>query len=72
MNGAERLKNAVVLVAVKDWRQATRVLKKNPMNRKASRVRRECERFFRSREFGFWTETDGKMLLESLKGEIDG
>jgi len=72
VNGAERLKNAVVLVAVKDLKQASRVLKKNPMNRKARKVRRECERFFLSREFRFWTEADGKMLLERLKGEIDG
>ena len=70
MNGLEEyeeLGNAVVLRAVDDWRDAIRTLRKHPDHVQAERMRRDCERFFLSRWFGFWTDLDGRWLLRKLK-----
>lgn len=66
MNGYERLGNAVVMQAVKNWRSSTRKLKRNPDNYEAKRLKKECEKFFLSQCFNMYTNLDGRALLEML------
>ena len=44
-NPYEELGNAVVLQAVKDYRDSKRTLKKHPKNTVALKMKSECERF---------------------------
>lgn len=47
-SGAEALMQAIVKQAVLDWRKAVRRLYKDWGDLEASKMQRECERFFRS------------------------
>lgn len=69
MNGYERLGNAVVRQAVRDWRSSTRKLKRNPGNYEAKRIKKECEQFFLSQYFDMYTDLDGRALLDKLRKE---
>jgi hypothetical protein len=69
MNGFERLGNAVVMQAVRDWRSATRTLKRNPGNYEAKRLKEDCEQFFLSQYFNIYTDLDGRALLDKLRKE---
>jgi hypothetical protein len=69
MNGYERLGNAVVMQAVRDWRSTTRTLKRNPGNYEAKRLKEDCEQFFLSQDFNVFTALDGKALLDKLRKE---
>ena len=66
----EDFANAIILQAVKDYRAALKTIKKNPRSRKASAVRDEVERFFRSEWFSALTGIDGPALMAKLKEEI--
>ena len=66
----EQLRGAVVLQAVKDWRDSARLLCSCPDHAKATSMKKDCERFFRSRWFCFWTGINGEYLLRKLKGEM--
>lgn len=46
--GAEALMCAIVRQAVTDWKHSVRKLYKNWGDKEASKMQRECERFFRS------------------------
>ena len=65
----EQLANAVILLAVKDWRGAVKTLKKSPRCTDAKRKKDECESFFLSGWFGELTAMNGEWLLEKLKKE---
>lgn len=65
----EALANAIVLQAVKDYRNALKRLKKRPDNRAAQADAAECERFFRSGWYGELTQVDGEYLIQRLKEE---
>lgn len=65
----EELANAVVLQAVKDYRDSKRILKRNPRNDAAKKMKSECERFFISEHFSIFTSIDGKSLLAKLEEE---
>lgn len=67
MDGLERLGNAVVMHAVKDWRSSTRKLKRNPGNYEAKRLKKDCEAFFLSQYFNMYTDLDGRALLDKLR-----
>lgn len=71
MEPYEELANAVILLAVKDWRMAAKTLKRKPDHFIALHRQSECERFFRSRWFGKLTRLDGVMLLEELRKEVE-
>lgn len=58
MNPYQELANAVIILAVKDYRHT-----KNPAERK------ELERFFRSEWFSFLSNLNGEVLLEQLQKE---
>lgn len=61
--GIERLANAIILQAVKDYRKA---LKGPSLN---AAVIAECERFFRSDWFRMLTKVDGEYLITNIRKE---
>lgn len=69
MDPYEKLANAIILRAVKDYRKALKALKRNPDNCRASDTANEMERFFRSRWFSTLTAVDGEMLIQRLNKE---
>ncbi len=66
---AEILYNAVILQAVKDYRDARRKLKRRPDDKKAAASIRELSGFFRSEYFATLTRVDGRTLLRRLMEE---
>ena len=58
MNPYQELANAIIILAVKDYRRT-----KNPAERK------ELERFFRSEWISFLSNLNGEVLLEQLQKE---
>ena len=56
--GIERLRNAVVMQAVKDY--------KNDKNK-----REECEGFFLSQYFTLFSDLDGEAIVKALKERIE-
>lgn len=71
MNPYEKLANAIVLQAVKDFRDANKKLAKGRKNSAAQDVKNECIRFFRSPFFGVLTEIDPEMLIRKLEEETE-
>ena len=69
VSSAEVLYNAIILQAVKDFRQARRRLKRRPDDKAAMSVVREVSRFFRSDYFSTLTRLDGQTLLNRLMTE---
>lgn len=69
MDPYENLANAIILQAVKDYRQALKLLGRNSKCTSAISTKDECERFFRSEWFSFLTSVDGEMLIRRLKKE---
>ena len=66
----EALGNAVVLQAVKDYREAVNKLSRGKKNTNAESTKQECERFFQSPYFNVFTQLDGKALLSQLEKEV--
>ena len=62
MVGYEKLAEAIILQAVKDYRKA---LKHDERGRK-----REIEWFFRSSWFSILTNLSGEMLIRKLRAEV--
>ena len=48
MDSYEKLANAIVLQAVKDYRTALKRVARHPKDRDGLATKNECERFFRS------------------------
>lgn len=69
INSYEKLANAVILLAVKDWRRARRKLKRKSQNESAKQELDSCERFFRSDWFEILSNVDGTFLLKKLYEE---
>lgn len=66
----EALGNAVVLQAVKDYREAVHKLSRGKKNTNAESTKQQCERFFQSPYFNVFTQLDGKALLSQLEKEV--
>lgn len=66
----EALGNAVVLQAVKDYRDAVQKLSRGKKNTIAEFTKQECERFFQSPYFNVFTQLDGKALLSKIEKEV--
>jgi len=66
----EALGNAVVLQAVKDYREAVHKLSRGKKNTNAESTKQECERFFQSPYFNVFTQLGGKALLSQLEKEV--
>lgn len=66
----ELLANAIVLQAVKDYRESVRKLASGRKNTAAEDMKKQCERFFLSDYFNTFTGLDGKTLLYQLESEV--
>ena len=66
----EDLANAIVLLAVKDYRDALKKLMKHPRHESAKRTKAEVERFLRSDWYRELTEVEPEILLRKLKEEV--
>lgn len=66
----ENLANAIILMAVKDYRDALKKLKKRPNYESAKTMKNEVERFFRSDWYRELTSVDGNILIKKLKSEV--
>lgn len=70
-NPYENLANSIVLLAVKDYRDALKKLKKWPRNEAAQIMKAEVERFFRSAWYRELTSVDGEFLISKLQAEVE-
>lgn len=70
LNPYQALENAVVVQAVKDYRDAVHKLSRGKKNMAAETMKKECERFFKSSDFNIFTQLDGKVLLSQLEREV--
>ena len=62
----ESLAEGIVAEACKDYRKASRKLKKDPDDYRAFLTKRECERFFRSKYFGIICDLDPDILMNRI------
>ena len=67
----ENLANSIILLAVKDYRDALKKLKKWPRNEAAQIMKAEVERFFRSAWYRELTSVDGEFLISKLQAEVE-
>ncbi len=67
----ERLANAIVEQAVKDYRDAVKKLKEPNLKEKdrfqAEKMKKDCEQFFKGEYIKTLTDVDGKYILEKLE-----
>lgn len=66
----EKLANAIILQAVKDYRDALKRLRKHPRNDTARATKEEVERFFRSDWYSALTDVDPELLIRKLIEEV--
>lgn len=66
----EQLANAIVLQAVKDYRNALKKLKKRPNYETAKYTITEVERFFHSDWYRELTSVDGNLLIKKIRLEV--
>ena len=66
----QNLANAIILLAVKDYRTALRKLKKRPKYGATQDIKNEVERFFRSDWYRELTSVDGEILIKKLQAEV--
>ncbi len=64
------LSNAIILLAVKDYRKACKQLRRATKNTNALVTKRQCLKFFRSEWFGALTSIDGEHLITRLNTEV--
>ncbi len=65
----EKLANAIIMQAVKDYRTARKKLKKRPTNKDVELMVIDTEKFFRSDWFTALTNVDGEVILRKLQEE---
>jgi len=70
MDAFEKLANAIILQAVKDYRFALKRLAKHPRNGSALYTKREVECFFHSGLSNVLTSLNPDMLIQQLQEEV--
>ena len=65
------LANAIIIQAVKDYRNALKTLKRYPRYEPAKAVVAEVEEFFRSEWYRTLTSVDAEMLMRKIRREIN-
>lgn len=65
------LANAIIIQAVKDYRNALKTLKRYPRYEPAKAVVAEVEAFFRSEWYRTLTSVDADMLMTKIRREIN-
>lgn len=68
----EKLANAIIMQASKDYMTNLRKKKRNQGSAAAEHDIRECERFFRSDWYQVLTSVDGEYLMDRLRKEALG
>ena len=68
----QKLANAIILQAVKDFRATYRRLKHFPNDIAAQNEIRDITRFFCSQYFGILTDLDGPSLLQQIIDGMEG
>ncbi len=68
----EKLANAIIIQASKDYMTNLRKKKRNPGSASAEHDIKECERFFRSDWYQVLTSVDGEYLMDRLRKEALG
>ena len=71
MDAYEKLANAIIIQAAKDYRVAKRKLRRKPGNKDARTEAESIERFFRSDWFCALSDVDGEMLIRKLNEEVN-
>ena len=66
----EKLANAIILQAVKDYRNALKRLKKHSSRDTDLFMKKEVEQFFRSKWYASLTTLDPEMLIRKLNEEV--
>lgn len=66
----EDLANAIIIQAVKDYRDALHILVRHPENKVAKAEKRSIEYFFRSPWFTVLTNLNGQILIKQIKEEF--
>ena len=69
--GYESLAESIVLQAVKDYTRSYRAVLRNPENKKAAAMMKECEDFIESRWFRMLCDLDPEELLFRLDLDIE-
>ena len=69
-NPYERLANAIILQAAKDYRLALKILNKHPQSSKALYIKKEVEQFFHSNWYSLLTTIDPEMIIHKLNQEV--
>ncbi len=69
MDWCKELANDIVIQAARDYREARRLLRKNPGDAKMLKQKESAEQFFRSQWCAFLTSVDGRMILKKLEEE---
>ena len=70
MDPYEKLADAIILQAVKDYRDANKKLAKGRVNHEAEKMKNDCLRFFGSPLFEVLTSIDPEMLIRKLDEEV--
>jgi hypothetical protein len=66
----EKLANAIIIMAAKDYRWALKKLEKRPNYEPTNRIIKEVERFFHSSWYRELTSVDGNFLIEEIRSEV--
>ena len=66
----QNLANAIILLAVKDYKTVLRRLMRNPRSQDAQREKKRLERFFFSQWYGVLTDLDPKRLISGVKDRV--
>lgn len=66
----ENLANAIVLLAVKDYKSTLHELEENPGNKDARHEKRSLEDFFHSQWYGILTDLDPERLISGVKERV--
>ena len=70
MDAYERLANAIILQAVKDYRRTLKRLSKRPHDSDIKKDKMDLEELFRSDWFSTLTSLDPEVLIEKLTSEV--
>lgn len=70
LNPYEKLANAIIIQAAKDYRLALRRFRNYPNKAAAKNSKRKIEQFFRSDWYGMLTNIDPDVLIRRLNEEV--
>ncbi len=70
MNPYKELANAIIVQAVKDYRDAVERLRYTPDDKSVQHDKWSIEKFFSSNCFSVLTDLNGELLLKKLKEEV--